>query len=497
MEVQPKMSTKSNTPSFYRKALQAIVKEDAEGLAKAKADALASGMSQDAVDAKLLAAGAAYQQRQKASEDLAEIYSRIKESYPGDYDEVLHATFDRRDRVALNKALELLKVEIRYNVRSAKVEASIKGGDWSQFKNNAQSDLIARIGETFSYRTERGPRPLHYGSDTWTLYRDAILHHHEVDPFKVWLESLPEWDGVGRLDHYLTDVFEAELNSLTTWAAQFIVLGPIQRAYQPGCKLDEMPVLVGKQDIGKSALLRSALPWPHQSEWFADGLNLSSDPKTRAESLQGRVIVECGEMAGSNRAELESLKSFITRQDDGSVRLSYRRDPETTLRRCIIVGTTNRRDSLPNDPSGNRRFVPVDLPTSTGPIEPYMEANHVQLWAEALNRYRGGVRAGLPRKLKVEAAAVAELHRNRDELLEDRIEVLTIADGASLAEIAKAVGMLDSEMDGARLNPRDAKRLAAALRNNGWTDYRDSRSRKWRRGLRPLVTLGGSMESTE
>ena len=67
----------------------------------------------------------------------------------------------------------------------------------------------------------------------------------------------------------------------------------------------------------------------------------------------------------------------------------------------------------------------------------------------------------------MEAAAVAELHRNRDELLEDRIEVLTIADGASLAEIAKAVGMLDSEMDGARLNPRDAKRLAAALRNNG------------------------------
>ena len=410
MEVQPKMSTESNTPSFYRKALQAIVNEDAEGLAKAKADASASGMSQDAVSAKLHAAGAAYEQRQQAARDLAEIYSGMKAAYPGGDDDVLHATFDRRDRIALDKALYLLNVELRYNVRSAKVEASIDGGGWHQFKNNAQSDLIARIGETFSYRTERGPRPLHYGSDAWTLYRNAILHHHEIDPFKEWIESLPDWDGVERLDHYLADVFGAELNALTVWAAQFLVLGPIQRSYQPGCKLDEMPVFVGDQGIGKSTLLRALLPEPHQSEWFADGLNLSSDPKTRAESLQGRVIVECGEMAGSNRAELESLKAFITRQDDGSVRLSYRRDPETTLRRCVIVGTTNRRDSLPNDPSGNRRFVPIDLPARNEWIGDYMETNRGGLWAEALNRYRGGMRARLPEDLHSKAGEVAEKH---------------------------------------------------------------------------------------
>ena len=46
-------------------------------------------------------------------------------------------------------------------------------------------------------------------------------------------------------------------------------------------------------------------------------------------------------MAGSMRAELESLKSFLTRTDDGAVRLAYRRNRETTPRRCTIVGTAN------------------------------------------------------------------------------------------------------------------------------------------------------------
>ena len=74
-------------------------------------------------------------------------------------------------------------------------------------------------------------------------------------------------------------------------------------------------------------------------------LHLASEPKARAEALLGRVLVECSEMAGSGRADLESLKAFLTRTDDGSVRLAYRRNPETMLRRCIIAGTTNSSES--------------------------------------------------------------------------------------------------------------------------------------------------------
>ena len=60
-----------------------------------------------------------------------------------------------------------------------------------------------------------------------------------------------------------------------------------------------------------------------------------------AEALQGRVIVEASELAGLNRAEIEALKAFLTRQDDGGVRLSWRRNPNPMPRRAIIIGTTN------------------------------------------------------------------------------------------------------------------------------------------------------------
>ena len=457
------MNPKSTT--FYDTAKQAILYDDMPALAAAKAAAIADGRKREDLDKEIFSASFVVADMRAA-------------------DGKISGPFAHKNRLALQAALDFLGLAVRYDVRAAKRQICLYG-EWRDVEDMNEADIRSKIGELFTYQTDRGPRPLHYGGETWNLYLDAILNSHRVDPFMEWLEQLPRWDGTGRIDSYLTDLFTVEPSPLTLWAAQFLLLGPIQRAFEPGAKIDELPVLVGTQGIGKSTLLRCILPEHHRAAWFADGLHLAADPKNRAEALLGRVIVEASEMAGSNRAELESLKAFITRQDDGAVRLAYRRNPETMLRRCIIVGTTNRTDALPNDPSGNRRFVPIELPTSTGPIEPYMEANHVQLWAEALNRYQAGARAGLPRTLKVEAAAAAEIHRNRDELLEDRIDALDIQGGVRLVEIAEAVGLVSDVAEGSRLSMRDTKRLAAALRNAGWTEYRDTpkagRARRWRR----------------
>ena len=93
--------------------------------------------------------------------------------------------------------------------------------------------------------------------------------------------------------------------------------------------------------LGSQRFLRNILPDEYRNEWFGDGLHLAADRKTRVEALQGRVIVEAAEMAGSTRAELESLKAFLSAQDDGNVRLAYRHNPEPSPRMCIIVGTAN------------------------------------------------------------------------------------------------------------------------------------------------------------
>ena len=232
--------------------------------------------------------------------------------------------------------------------------------------------------------------------------------------------------------------------------------------------LAEMPVLVGAQDIGKSALLRS-LFLPEHSTWFNDGLHLAADPKVRAEALQGRVIVEVSEMAGSTRADLESLKDFVSKQDDGGIRLAFRRNPEPTPRRCIIVGTTNRLDSLPNDPSGNRRFIPITLKPATQAVEDYLDEHRDQLWAEAIwSVTRAEVNPKLPRDLKPDAAVAAETHRNRDAMLEDALDAALPPDWeGTLEQAAQKCGLLGEREAGARLPGRDVRRLSAALRGSG------------------------------
>ena len=88
-----------------------------------------------------------------------------------------------------------------------------------------------------------------------------------------------------------------------------------------------MVILVGPQSLGKSTVWAWLLPPADRRSWFSDALKFHSDLKAQVEALQGRVLVEAAEMSGSTRAEVESMKGFLARQDDGAVRLTYRRDP--------------------------------------------------------------------------------------------------------------------------------------------------------------------------
>ena len=270
--------------------------------------------------------------------------------------------FPSKDADALKMALYKLGVWIRYNLRSQKAEMAWDGNHWREMNDRTTADLRREIARNFTYQTHRGPAPLHFGEQAWNLWFNALLYHVEVDPFMLWLHDLDTWDGTKRLDRWLSDVFDIQGGNteLVKWASRFIFLGCVCRTFEPGVKLDEMPVLIGPQDIGKSTALRLVLP-PEMPELFNDGLHLAEDPKFRAEALQGRAIVEASEMAGSTKAEIESLKAFLSRTDDGGVRMAYRRNPEAMPRRCIIVGTSNNPECLPNDASGNRRFVPINL----------------------------------------------------------------------------------------------------------------------------------------
>ncbi|RAZ94035.1 hypothetical protein DK853_37230, partial [Klebsiella oxytoca] len=77
--------------------------------------------------------------------------------------------------------------------------------------------------------------------------------------------------------------------------------------------------------------------------------------KTAAEKLQGYWILEIGELAGLKKTEIETLRGFLSRQND-IYRASFGRRATPHPRQCVFIGTTNAENGYLRDTAGNRRF---------------------------------------------------------------------------------------------------------------------------------------------
>ena len=385
-------------------------------------------------------------------------------------------------KVGLGEALAQVKVRIRWNVRSGGMEID-RGHGYTPINKLSQDDLREHIRSTCRIPSGQGEKPALFTRETWDRCRNAVLYDLQVDPFVDWLESLPKWDDEARIDgliHILWGVESDVSDDLVCWASRYPFIGAIQRAYVPGDEIHEFPIFVGAQGAGKSAYLKHLLP--ARSGWYGNTVDLAADVKNLVEQLQGVAIAEVGEMAGLRRADVENVKATITRSVD-QIRLAFRPDPELYPRRAVFVGTANPGGTIvPNDLSGNRRFVPIDLkgdpspdPVENGqcligPVEPFIEEHRAQLWAEALHRHRGGLRANLPRDLKASASAAAETHRSGNERLEAAIEQLEEErPGAKLSmeEIMDAIKLIDSAIVGDPSKPLQNE-IAGVLKTRGW-----------------------------
>ena len=216
--------------------------------------------------------------------------------------------------------------------------------------------------------------------------QDAMIMCAEQNGFNEVLDYLNslKWDGIERLDRLFIDYLGAEDNVYTRAVARKSLTAAVARAYEPGCKYDTMPILVGRQGAGKSTLIRTM-----GKKWYADGLS-TFEGKEAAENIQGKWIIEAGEMAGYTRAEENASKQFLSRQVD-VFRQAYGRRTQEYPRRCVFFGSSNQYEFL-KDITGNRRFWPIDIeaqkPTKNVYVNLPSEVD--QIWAEAVVRYKNG-----------------------------------------------------------------------------------------------------------
>lgn len=257
-----------------------------------------------------------------------------------------------------------------------------------------------------------------YGSFTARNYDVAVTKvadDRAYHPLRSYLAELPEWDGSPRVDTLLIDYLGAADNPYIRAVTRKTLCAAAARVYSPGCKFDTILVLNGPQGIGKSTLIAKL-----GGEWFSDSLQLSdTHDKTAAEKLQGYWILEIGELAGLRKAEVETLRSFLSRQND-IYRASFGRRATPHPRQCVFIGTTNAESGYLRDTTGNRRFWPVKVSGNGHKKTWALSAVEVeQIWAEVLVMHKRQEPLFLDPQLSAIAAA-----EQRDALEDDDREAL-------------------------------------------------------------------------
>lgn len=208
----------------------------------------------------------------------------------------------------------------------------------------------------------------------------AACKKHPRDLLQLWLNSLPGWDGVPRLDSWLTTIAGAPATEYTTNISRGLLVSMVARALHPGCHYRFVVIFEGVEELGKSSLVR-ALASP---EWYVD-LSIGLETKEAHMMLQGVWVAEFSELDSLSRTEETRLKAFITMREDSFIP-KYSNFRQRTERRAIFIGTTNEESYLKGQ-SGNTRYVPIRL-TQQIDLERFT-AMRAQLFAEALHYYHG------------------------------------------------------------------------------------------------------------
>jgi len=270
---------------------------------------------------------------------------------------------------------------------------------WWRDADDAQ--LISYVDRTHGVFSQRN-----YNIAVTKVTDDRSYH-----PIREYLMSLPEWDGVGRLDTLLIEYLGAPDIEYVRSVTRKVFTAAVARVFEPGIKFDWMLVLNGPGGIGKSTLINKL-----GGLWFSDSLQLSdTHNKTAAEKLQGYWIMEIGELSGMKRTEQDALKQFISSQND-IYRASFGRRATPHLRQCIFIGTTNSERGYLRDTTGNRRFWPVKVDVSDKKPWSMTDEEITQIWAEAKVRYHCGETLQLPEELE----KYAEQMQNEAMEVDDR-----------------------------------------------------------------------------
>jgi predicted P-loop ATPase len=299
-----------------------------------------------------------------------------------------------------------------------------------------------------------------------------------------YLESLHH-DGRSRLTNWLASCLGADQTTYNETVGKAMLIAAVARIFDPGCKVDTVPIFEGAQGARKSTAVKALF-----DPWFSDEL---ADLGSKDAAMQTRGVwgIEVSELDAMSRMEVSRIKAFITRTSD-RFRPPYGSRIIESARSCVFWGTTNS-DGYLKDETGGRRFWPVKIGKINVEI---LRDMRDQLWAEAVVLYNANVPWWIT---KQETQRDAERHQ-QDRYIGDPWD-RAIADyvGTCTEVSVDEVLRLGLHLEIGRCGQSEMTRAARCLRSLGWSRVQvrtgdrsgDKRVYKYRRP----VTEAGQAEN--
>jgi hypothetical protein len=267
--------------------------------------------------------------------------------------EKLKKSETKKETGEIEEVIELIKLEkIRFNEitrnyefngveMSDRVLAEFYTKVWQKIDDSISKDKI------FTLIQNKNNTPSYNPIQDWFARNKGITTDNEFEKLKKCFEIQHNFygkNGVGEIDKntYL-DIF------LRKW-----LISLVASAY--GTYSLMILVLNGEQGTNKTKFFRNLLP--KELRQFYSESNLDEGKDSEILMTKKWLIVD-DEFGGKSKKDATKLKR-LSSQQTFSIRMPYGRVSEDLLRLAVLGGTSNDYEVI-NDPTGNRRVIPINI----------------------------------------------------------------------------------------------------------------------------------------
>ena len=239
------------------------------------------------------------------------------------------------------------------------------------------------------------------------LESDYIMNYDPIDEYLYQCQG--KWDGK---DHIRALARTVPTNN-PHWEDWFFTwfLGMVEQWRTLPYRLygnSVAPLLISKQGFNKSTFCRRLIPM--ELQWgFTDNLVLS-DKRQVLQAMSQFLLVNLDEFNQISPQVQQGFLKNLIQLPSVKMKRPYGAHVEEFPRLASFIATSNMDDIL-TDPSGNRRFIGVEL---TGPIDVSVRPNYVQLFAQALEMIQKGEKT----YFDAEQTALIMQNNNQFELIQ-------------------------------------------------------------------------------